>query len=186
MNSIHDSTSTSDAPATIHGFDVLDACHRQTLFALGKLSALISRLSTVGPDADARVLASEVVGHFSTTARQHHLDEEQHVFPRLAASTDPDVVQAVLRLRQDHGWLEQDWMELLPQLDAVAHGYVGFNLDELRQGAAVFTALSHDHIALEESCIYPQARARLGPGEDSAMGREMAARRSARQCQPSR
>jgi len=40
-----------------------------------------------------------------------------------------------------------------------------------------FTALSYDHIALEEVCIYPEARARLRPGERHEMGREMAARR---------
>ena len=65
------------------GFDVLDACHRQTIFALGKLSALIARLTERGPDDEARALAGEVVQHFSTTARQHHEDEERHLFPRL-------------------------------------------------------------------------------------------------------
>jgi hypothetical protein len=32
-------------------------------------------------------------------------------------------------------------------------------------------------MALEESCVYPQARARLQAGERHEMGREMAARR---------
>jgi len=61
------------------GFDVLDACHRQTIFALGKLSALIARLTERGPDDEARALAGEVVQHFSTTTRQHHEDEERHL-----------------------------------------------------------------------------------------------------------
>jgi hemerythrin-like domain-containing protein len=167
-------------PATTRdGFDVLDACHRQTVFTLGKLAALISRLSTIGPDAEARAMAAEIVRHFSTTARQHHEDEERHVFPKLATSADPDIAQAVLRLQQDHGWLEEDWIELSPQLEAVAHGHAGFDLDALREGAAIFIALSHDHIALEESIIYPKARVRLRPGERGEMGREMAARRRA-------
>jgi hemerythrin-like domain-containing protein len=160
-------------------FDVLDACHRQTIFSLGKLSALVSRLAAYGPDEGARELANEILRHFANTARQHHEDEERHLFPKLLASGDPDTVQAVLRLQQDHGWLEEDWMELAPRLEAVASGQTGYDLDLLREGAAVFTALSHDHIALEESLIYPQARARLGSGERREMGREMAQRRRA-------
>jgi hypothetical protein len=67
----------------------------------------------------------------------------------------------VLRLQQDHGWLEEDWLELEPQLQAVAHGYSWYDIDSLRHGVGVFTALYHDHIALEESLIYPEAKAHM-------------------------
>src|SRR5438105_2006123 len=93
---------------TPDGFDVLDACHRQTLFALGKLAALVSRLSTIGADSEARQIAADVVQHFSVTARRHHEDEERHVFPRLVAEGDEEVVRAVLRLQIDHDWLEEN------------------------------------------------------------------------------
>ena len=169
----------SPAPAR-DGFDVLDVCHRQTVFTLGKLAALVSRLQAHGPDAQARELAAEILHHFSVTAREHHADEERHVFPQLLTSSDPEIVQAVLRLQQDHGWLEEDWMVLSAPIDAIASGHAGFDLDALREGAAVFTALSHDHIALEESIAYPQARARLPAGDRHAMADEMAARRQAR------
>lgn len=164
-------------PVTVDGFDVLDACHRQTIFTLGKLAALISRLKSRGADAEARAMAREIVQHFSITARQHHEDEERHVFPKLLSSGNPEIVHDVLRLQQDHGWLELDWMELRPQLDAVAEGNEGYDLDGLSKGAQLFTALSRDHVALEEACIYPEARARLRAGERREMGREMAARR---------
>ena len=187
MTATHVSSTASEALApmkTPDGFDVLDLCHRQTLIALGRLSALISRLGEHEPDAEARALAKEVIAHFSTTSREHHEDEERHVFPKLVSGGDPDIVQAVLRLQQDHNWLEEDWMELAPMLEAVAGGQSWYDLDSLREAAAVFTALSHDHIALEETCIYPQARAGLAPGARQEMGREMAARRRARQPTP--
>jgi hypothetical protein len=38
-------------------------------------------------------------------------------------------------------------MALSPHIDAVACGHAGYDLDVLREGAAVFTALYHDHIA---------------------------------------
>ena len=165
------------------GFNALDACHRQMLFSLGKLSALISRLYLFGHDAEAQAMADEIVTFFSTTVRGHHEDEERHVFPRLAAGGDPAVVSAVLRLQQDHDWLEEDWMEIEPHLAAVASGRPGYDRDVLRDIAAAFTSLLHEHIALEESLVYPQARAALRAGERRAMGREMAERRRAQRAQ---
>jgi len=174
-------TSESRRPdaASTDGFAVLDACHRQTLAMLDQLATLLSRLDSVGADATAMNSAAAIVKFFASTARQHHEDEERHVFPKLATTGDPHVVQAVLRLQQDHDWLEEDWMELSPQLDAIACGQTWFDIDVLKEGAAVFSALSADHIALEEALIYPEARARLGTVERREMGREMAARRRA-------
>jgi len=179
MDTKLDQTGTAALPSA-DGFDVLDVCHRQSVLALGKLAALVTRLTTVGADADVRALADEVLQHFSQTARRHHEDEERHVFPALIAAGDPDTVQIVLRLQQDHDWIEEDWMELSPQLDALASGQSWYDIDLIREGASIFTALMKDHIALEESMIYPQARERLGPVARRDMGREMAARRSAR------
>ena len=166
------------APAS-DGFDVLDACHAQTVLTLGKLAVLVSRLANSGPDPQARAIAREIVGFFSATARQHHEDEERHVFPKLMDSGNPDIVQAVLRLQQDHAWLEEDWLELEPQVDAVAFGQNWYDLDTLREGVEIFSALSRDHMALEESLIYPEARSRLLASERREMGREMAARKRA-------
>ena len=162
-----------DAAPTPDGMELLDMCHRQTVFALGKLSALISRLDERGADADARALAREVVEHFSTTARNHHLEEERHVFPPLLASGDRTIADAVERLRQDHGWLEEDWLELSPHLVAVANGQGWYDLELLRSCCDVFTALSHEHMALEESLIYPQSRATLDSAARVDMGRQI-------------
>jgi hemerythrin-like domain-containing protein len=179
----HDEEATSRQQSTmgpaLDGMEVLDVCHRQILFSLGKLSALIARLGTFGPDAEAREMAREISNFFSTTVRLHHEDEERHVFPKMLATANPELVQAVLRLRTDHRWLEEDWLELSPHLQAVASGQSWYDLDLLRDGAAVFTALLHDHLALEESLIYPQARDKLCAGERREMGHEMAARRRA-------
>ena len=166
--------------ATRDGFEILDECHRQTLAALHTLGELVARLAFEGDSERVRAMAAQVVKFFSTTAREHHEDEERHVFPKALASGDDYVVQAVLRLQQDHSWLEEDWLQLSAHLNALAAGQSLWDLDFLREATEVFTALSHDHMALEESCAYPQARARLLAGERHEMGREMAARRRAR------
>jgi len=45
MGSAHDSCDKVEAPALSKGFDVLGACHRRTLFTLGKLAVLVSGLT---------------------------------------------------------------------------------------------------------------------------------------------
>lgn len=167
----------AEAPAALDGFEVLDAFHRETIARLDELAALVAGLDGAAPSAVAREAAAAIVAFFSTASHQHHEDEEQHVFPALLAGATEEVVQAVQRLRQDHGWLQEDWHELQPQIDALASGQSWVDTDTLREGTQVFIALSRDHIALEESIIYPQARARLGEQARREMGREMAARR---------
>jgi hemerythrin-like domain-containing protein len=164
------------------GFTALDACHRKTLAMLDDLSSLVAQLGEGGTDADMRSRAAKIATWFSTTVREHHEDEERHVIPALATSRQPDIVQAVLKLQQDHDWLEEEWFDLAPQVQAVAAGRP-LDLQTLREGVAVFAALSRDHIELEESLVYPQAQARMPDLERGAMGREMAARhRAERAC----
>jgi hemerythrin-like domain-containing protein len=167
------------AHAASDGFEALDACHREMLVKADQLCALVEHLEQQGLDPGARASAADIARFFATTAREHHEDEERHVFPPLAQSHDPEVVQAVLRLQQDHGWLEEDWFELSPHVQAVAWGYNGYDLDVLREGSAIYAALLRDHVALEESFIYPQARAAIPPSQRRDMGREMAARHRA-------
>jgi len=172
--------SASPSAGSLAAFEVLDACHRQTVVMLDRLSALVDGLDKGGPDREARQVAEEIVRFFSQTARQHHEDEERHVFPQLEDSDDPEIIQAVLRLKQDHHWMDVDWRELSPAIAAAADGRGGYDLEALREGVEIFVALSHEHIALEESCIYPQARVRFDSATLQQMGREMAERRRAR------
>lgn len=158
---------------TRDGLEMLDACHRRMMDALDTLDALVARLDEHGDDAQARAMAAEVVAFFSGTAHQHHQDEERHVFPRLLEAATPEVAQVVLRLQQDHRWLEQDWLELSAHLQALADGQSWWDRALLREGGEVFIALLHDHLTLEESLIYPEARARLSLAEREAIGREI-------------
>jgi len=128
---------------------------------LADLKTLVDHLEDHGVDAHARAVARAVCTFFSQHARQHHADEELLIFPPLIRRNEPALTQHVLRLQQDHGWLEEDWLELEPQLQAVAEGYSWYEIDGLRHGVDVFTTLYQEHIGLEESLIYPEARRQL-------------------------
>jgi len=164
--------------ARLAPFDALDECHREVMQHLQLLDRLVHHLDQKGVDTEARHLATAVVRFFTETARVHHADEERSVFPQLLAGSDLELIAHVQRLQQDHGWLEEDWNELALQLSAVADGYSWYDIDALRGGVEIFTALYHDHIALEESLVYPEAK-RAVHAEFDGLGRRLAVQRRA-------
>ena len=160
------------------GFTALDACHRKTLAMLDDLSSLVAQLGVGRPDPAIRTRAARIATYFSITAREHHEDEERHVFPALVALGKPDLIEVVLRLQRDHDWLEEAWFDLAPQVQAVATGRA-YDLDAMREGVAALVALHRDHIELEESLIYAQVRDCMPSAARGEMSREMAARHRA-------
>jgi hemerythrin-like domain-containing protein len=141
-------------------FDELDACHRQIHAHLDRLAALAAAVQTgdLNPALQAEAAAIEVF--FSSTSRQHHADEEANVFPPLLRGGSAELASAVRTLQQDHGWIEENWIELAPQLRAMAEGNHWVEPAEFLHGAEVFLDLCKGHIALEETLIYPQSKAR--------------------------
>jgi hemerythrin-like domain-containing protein len=139
-------------------FEAMDHAHRAALAMLEAFKHLVRHLDEQGLDGHARQTAREILAFFNGPGRSHHADEEKHVFPGLLASSDVELVAQVRRLQQDHGWLEQDWHELEPHVRAVADGYNGYDLPLLVAALPVFEALYRDHIALEETRVYPAAK----------------------------
>lgn len=179
-------TTEMDMPADIAPagvFEFLDATHVRIGQQLKRLRLLVDRIATDGLDQSAQAMARDVLDYFNTEARQHHLDEEKHVFPALLASHEPELVQAAERLTQDHGWLEENWLYIAPSIEAAADGNNWFDTTELSHALDVFEALYEDHIVLEESLAYPEARQRLAQTDKTGMGREMARRRALQKAQ---
>lgn len=141
-------------------FDALDECHRQIQANLAKLKALAQALAEGGIDDQVRADALAVEAFFSGTSRQHHAEEEAKVFPALLASGDEKLADAVRSLQQDHGWIEENWVELGPRLQAVGSGNGWIDETELLNYIEVFLELCNGHIALEETLIYPESKAR--------------------------
>jgi hemerythrin-like domain-containing protein len=167
----------SAAPLSIAVFEFLDDTHREIQRHLVQLHALVDAIESSGLNQANRDKARRVLDYFNGEARQHHLDEEKHIFPALLASQDENIVQTTEHLIQDHGWLEENWIQIAPSLEAATLGNLWFDPAELRHALEVFEALYLDHIVLEESMAYPEARKRLLGSDTVGMGREMARRR---------
>ncbi len=141
-------------------FEALDECHRQIQQHLVQLAAVARHVLDHGVDESVRTRAQSVEAFFSGTSRQHHAEEEAKVFPVLLASGNAELANAVRSLQQDHGWIEENWIELAPRLRAVASGNGWIDEMELLSYVDVFLELMTGHIALEESLIYPESKAR--------------------------
>ncbi|MBL8306297.1 MAG: hemerythrin domain-containing protein [Rubrivivax sp.] len=152
-------------------FATLDRTHAAALEMLGAFERLLDELDERGSDEAAAQSARQILEFFSGPGRDHHAQEERQVFPGLLASSDAELVHHVKRLQQDHGWIEEDWRELSPQIEAIAAGYNWYDLPMLRAALPVFTALYHEHIALEESLIYPVAKRQAQAMQDAAAAR---------------
>ena len=139
--------------------DRIDATHAQMRYWLGELQGLVNHMEDRGWDTWARDHARSVIDFFSHTARQHHLDVDRQLFPLVVGRGNQAIDHNVDQLRQDHGWIEENWRELLAQLQPVAEGFGGYDIDMLRHAADVYAALLIEHLALEQSHVFPAARA---------------------------
>ena len=137
----------------------LDAYHAQVRSYLDRLAALATRVENEQLGAETGTEAVAIEAFFSGSMREHHRVEEAGVFPVLLAGSDAELVEVVRTLQQDHGWMEQNWLELAPQLRAIAQGNAWVDPAEFMHGAEIFLELSYGHAALEEAVVYPHARA---------------------------
>lgn len=169
----------TQAPATPALFTFLDETHQRLQRELQHLNHAVDALAQDRLQPAERAQLAAAVHWFDTVAREHHLDEERHIFPTLLASDDAHVVDVTRRLRQDHGWIEQNWLEIGPLLSAVANGNHWFEAAPLQEAVQMFTQLCLDHLTLEESLAYPEARAHIDAAALAAADREMAQRRKA-------
>ena len=168
------------APAA--GFEVplemLAACHARLQSQCATLLRLVPHLAANGADQPAREAATAAMRYFDTSARQHHEDEEQDLFPALIESmAGSDAVclrELTAALCADHRALEAQWLELRPALAQVADGEAAtLNLSDVQ----AFADLYGRHIAHEEAELLPMAARLLSDSELDRVGLAMRARR---------
>ena len=161
---------------------MLGDCHRRIERFLNVLVTVAAR-EKGGPLTEQQRTALETsLRYFREAAPKHTADEEESLFPRLRR-LDPVGSQAILTridsLEQDHECaqkvhgevdrLGQLWLtngRLSPE-EALRLSTV---LDQLAR-------LYRNHIAIEDSEVFPFAASVLHPSERSSVGAEMAARR---------
>ena len=171
-----------DTPA---GFDdpleMLLGCHRRIERQLETLKRLRAHVAARGVDAEASVAAQAVLKYFLGAAPNHHADEEKDVFPLLEQRIgDPGEAARFRAFREqleaDHRELGSAWARLRKPLEAIGEGLVRtLPQDDVH----AFVAGYAHHIVTEEIALREFFNRWLGKSDLEALGRTMAARRSA-------
>ena len=164
------------------GFEVplemLSACHGRVEQQCQTLLRLVPHLGAHGADQAACAAARNVMRYFDTSARHHHADEEEDLFPALLRSV-PDGERACLHTLLDallgqHRELERAWGGLRRKLEEIRLGTKpGLDAAEVRG----MVDLYRSHIEREETELLPLAARLLGDTQLDVVGRAMRLRR---------
>ncbi|MBI3047733.1 MAG: hemerythrin domain-containing protein [Acidobacteria bacterium] len=169
-----------------HGFDeplgLLSDCHRRIEHFLQVLLS-IAQDAAGGPLGDEQRWQLEAaLAYFATAGLRHTADEEESVFPRLKASSEPaaaQVQQVLARLERDHS----DAVQHHQAVDVLVRQWLGdgrldpADASQLATRLASLEALYRSHIAVEDNELFPVATRLLSARQLQEIGREMAARR---------
>jgi iron-sulfur cluster repair protein YtfE (RIC family) len=163
------------APGFDEPLELLSACHGRIEAQLETLAKLAAHLPVHGADAQARQAAANVMRYFDTAGINHHLDEEEDLFPLLArmASEEREVEIMLLidELLAEHREMEKGWQSTRALLSQIARG------EPVELAPEPFALLYRLHIAREEALLLPYAASVLVAGERALLGASMAVRR---------
>ena len=180
MNLVTNSIPGFSAPTA--GFEVplemLSACHARIERQCATLRRLVPYLAKHGAVFDARSAAANVMRYFDTSAKHHHADEEEDLFPALIesmAGSDPVCLRELTALlTAEHRELEAHWQDVRAVLERVA---AGENVLLDAHAVEAFVGLYERHIEREESELLPMAARLLSNDELDRVGRAMRERR---------
>ena len=169
-----------DTPAA--GFEVplemLSACHGRVERQCQTLLRLVPHLAANGADQAAREAAQNIMRYFDTSAKHHHADEEEDLFPALLQCAAPDELarlrELLAALCAQHRELEQAWGELRWKLEGI---WLGVNSELDADEVGRLAELYRSHIAREEEELLPLSARLLGDAQLDAVGRAMRLRR---------
>lgn len=173
---------TSPLFDSVPGFDqpiaVLKHCHDKIRKQLTTLQNLLGHLAQHGNTTDAQQAAKAVLQYFNKAAHLHHDDEEQDLMPMLQATATGDdaalLATLVPEILADHQRMDQAWLTLRPELDAIAAG-TGTQLSA--DGVAAYVVAYQAHMSKEEGQLAPMAKCLFSAQQMEQLGTAMQRRR---------
>ncbi|MDH3286872.1 MAG: hemerythrin domain-containing protein [Betaproteobacteria bacterium] len=159
--------------------ELLRVGHQRIQRECDALRHLISNLKERGCDSAAREISARVVRKLDAVTYHHKEDEEQDLLPRMMAAATRGRGSALTRMVTDigteHQVLQRAWTELRADLQELAAGdRKSLNVLAVDR----FVKLYRTHILMEEAAVYPLAEMLLSNEDLTAMGTQMAHRRS--------
>jgi hemerythrin-like domain-containing protein len=166
------------APGLETPLEMLEACHGRLQAQLATLARLAAWLPEHGADRQASQAAANVMRYFDLAAVNHHLDEEDDLFPvlleRVEAGRREALAELIDWILADHQRMFAAWATIRAKLEPIARGEVAdLSADEVEQ----FTERYRRHIEREEGELLPYARELLTERDIAALTATMTARR---------
>jgi hemerythrin-like domain-containing protein len=167
-------------PDRLPGFDeplaLLSACHTKMLAHCDLLERLVAAPGDDTREEEAREAKRKVIGYFTTSAPQHHQDEESDLFPLLVRQS-LKLADLIHSLKQEHRQLAALWEALLPELQRLPEVA---DHQSLVEKTTVFCELNRQHIRRENMEFLPLAESSLSRRQLKDIGIAMAGRRGVR------
>jgi pyridoxamine 5'-phosphate oxidase len=173
---------TSPLFDSVPGFDqpiaVLKHCHDKIRKQLTTLQNLLGHLGQNGNTPEAQQAAKAVLQYFNKAAHLHHDDEEQDLMPMLQVTAKGEdaalLATLVPEILADHQRMDQAWLTLRPELDAIA---AGTDSQLSHDGVRDYIAAYQAHMAKEEGQLAPMAKRLFSAQQMEQLGTAMQRRR---------
>ena len=170
---INDLLNNDPAPDFTDPLGLLRACHQRILGFCDLLEKVASHINNHGVDDEAKQAAKKIYRYFSTSAKLHHLDEEQDLFP-LVVNQSLEITAIVHELKQEHITLDAVWndIELLLAKPASIEAVRDFS-----QRVDLFCLAYRQHVAKENKKFLPIAQHLISAEQLQELGYKMQKRR---------
>lgn len=169
--------SEDTAPTFDDPLEMLHACHGKIQRQLDILQKLAAHLPVHGCDQQAQQAAQGILRYFDTAGQFHHQDEEENLFPALAALDTPEkeeVEALVGRLLAQHVVMFAAWSDMRVLLVKIAEGE---NTPLPKAMIEKLVGSYTRHIHLEETELLPLSGRLLSREQLAEIGKKMAHRR---------
>ncbi|HJT32031.1 MAG TPA: hemerythrin domain-containing protein [Pirellulales bacterium] len=157
-------------------------CHRRIESFLADMRRIAAEGRGGALSDEDRATLAGAVRYFTVAAPRHTADEEESLFPRLRAMGGRQAEHALAALRQledDHDHADACHAEANGLAERwLAAGTLDWSdAQRLTELLDTLHGIYREHIAVEDSTVFPAAGAALDAGQIEAIGREMAVRR---------
>ena len=165
------------------GFDdpigMLKDCHRRIEHFLNILCVVAQRPSDRSLTEEEQSAVKVALQYFHTGGERHTLDEEESLFPRLRVASGDEGLEVLEHLERDHAHAADlhesvDWLFTTWVSDGVLNPS---DQQRLAFNTASLKKLYEEHIEIEETIIFPNARGALSLQALAEIGSEFDTRR---------
>ncbi len=144
--------------------------HEQALKQLNKMAVAAKSIQTNGFSAEAFQQIADAIRFIGSVVRKHNEKEEQYLFPKM----DRHINGYQSMMRHEHRELWGAFNELLKSVKDVEDGRIhGSSIRELLQMANFVVDHLTNHIAKENTVLFPMVKNLLTPEEYEQLTREI-------------